>query len=150
MTFSGRSMVSLVMLAIFGAMAVIALDFPVTARMMPLLISLPACVLALAQLIHDLRAGADAKSLGMEATVERRRELHMFLWLAGFFAAILGFGFLIGGPVLVFAFLRLGQRESWPISVIGGIAAWAILYVVFTLGLELFLFEGFLPPLLFE
>jgi hypothetical protein len=69
----------------------------------------------------------------------------MFLWLALFLAGILAFGFLYATPVLVFAFLRFGERESWTVAAIGALGAWLILYGVFVQLLELFLFEGLLP-----
>jgi hypothetical protein len=72
----------------------------------------------------------------------------MLLWLALFFAAVMGFGFLYGAPAMVFAFMRSGQNERWVVSLAGGVAAWVVLYGIFTRGLELFLFEGLLLPML--
>lgn len=66
----------------------------------------------------------------------------MFLWLALFFAAAMGFGFLYGAPAMVFAIMRFGQKESWVVSLVGGVAAWAVLYGIFTKVLDLFLFSA--------
>lgn len=141
MIFSGRAATSLVMFTIFASMTLIALGFPEKARMMPLLVGVPGTLLALAQLIADLRAAEPDKAF-KEGQVERRRERHMLAWVGAFLAGVLGFGFLVAAPLLVFAFLRFGQRESWTVAVVSGIGVWVILYAVFTRMLGLFLFEG--------
>jgi hypothetical protein len=74
----------------------------------------------------------------------------MFFWLAAFFAGVMAFGFLYAAPVLVFAFMRFGQKESWPVALAGGVGTWVILYGIFTWMLELFLFEGLLLPMLLD
>jgi hypothetical protein len=147
MIFSGRVATSLVMLAIFAAMTAIGLGYPEKARMMPLLVGIPGTLLALAQLIRDIRF-PDVEAPTEEAARERRSEIGMFAWLALFLAGVMGFGFLHAAPVLVFAFMRFGQKESWAVALIGGFCTWVILYGVFTRILELFLFEGLLLPLL--
>jgi hypothetical protein len=66
----------------------------------------------------------------------------MFLWLPLSLAGILAFGFLWATPVLVFAFLRLSEREAWAVAATGALGTWLVLYLVFVEMLELFLFEG--------
>ena len=147
MIFNGRVATSLVMLAIFAAMTILALGYPEKARMMPLLVGIPGTILALAQLVRDIRF-PDMESLSEEAAGERRREIKMFLWLALFFTGVMCFGFLYAAPPLVFAFMRFGQKEPWRVALAGGAGTWAILYGIFTKMLDLFLFEGLLLPLL--
>jgi len=138
-------MTSLVMLAIFSTMSLIALGFPEKARMMPLLVGVPGTLLALAQFISDLRRVDPDRSF-TEGALERRRERQMFGWLAAFLIGVLCFGFLVAAPLLVFAFLRVGQRESWAVALVSGVGVWLILYVAFTRALGLFLFEGMVLP----
>lgn len=147
MIFSGRALTSLAMLTVFAAMSLVALGFPEKARMMPLLVGVPGTLMALAQLIKDLRT-EDPDRAFREGELERRRERHMLLWLAAFLVGVLGFGFLFGAPVLVFAFLRFGQRESWTVALVSAAGVWVILYAVFTRMLGLFLFEGLILPAL--
>ena len=147
MIFSGRVITTLIMLAIFAGMTVIGMSYPDKARMMPLLVGIPGTILALAQLIHDIRF-SEAKAIDVDTSIERRREIKMFFWLALFFAGVMGFGFIYAAPILVFAFLLFGQKESLTVALVGGVGAWVILYGVFTRLLELFLFEGLLLPLL--
>jgi hypothetical protein len=148
MSISSRIVTSAVMLCIFAGMTLMALGFPAKAQLMPLLVGVPGTAMALVQLIRDLRAPAaptPEAEAAIEAREEQRRERKMFLWLALFFAGILAFGFLWATPVLVFAFLRLGERESWGVAATGAVGSWLVLYLVFVRVLELFLFEGLLP-----
>lgn len=148
MSISSRIVTSAVMLCIFAGMTLMALGFPAKAQLMPLLIGVPGTAMALVQLITDLRAPAaptPEAEAAFEAREEQHRERKMFLWLALFFAGILAFGFLWATPVLVFAFLRFGERESWGVAATGAVGSWLVLYLVFVRVLELFLFEGLLP-----
>ena len=148
MSISGRILTAAVMLVIFAGMTVMALGFPAQAQLMPLLIGVPGTIMALVQLIKEVRAPAEAPpaaEAAIEAREEQGRERKMLLWLALFLAGVLAFGFLWATPVLVFAFLRFGERETWTVAAIGAIGTWLVLYVVFVRLLELFLFEGLLP-----
>jgi Tripartite tricarboxylate transporter TctB family len=148
MSISGRILTAGVMLVIFAGMTVMALGFPAQAQLMPLLIGVPGTVMALVQLIKEVRAPAEAPpaaEAAIEARDEQTRERKMLLWLALFLAGVLAFGFLWATPVLIFAFLRFSERESWAVAAIGAIGAWLILWGVFVKLLELFLFEGLAP-----
>ena len=148
----GRVGTAALMFAIFTAMTLIALGFPAKARLMPLMVGVPACLLALAQLLIELRAAwrrtAPEPDAVAKASNEARAERRMILWVALFLAGVMAFGFLYAAPALVFAFLYWGERERLAVALAGGIGAWLILYGVFTRLLELFLFEGFLTKAL--
>jgi hypothetical protein len=150
MILNGRILTTAAMLAIFAGMSAIALTYPEKARFLPLLISVPATLMCLAQLVFDVRGALQDRSVeeAAEAALGTPREIKMFFWLALFFVGVMCFGFLIAAPVLVFAFLRFGEKEPWMTAMLGGLGAWIILYGVFTRVLELFLFEGFITPLL--
>jgi Tripartite tricarboxylate transporter TctB family len=150
MILNGRILTTLVMLTIFAGMSVMAIGYPPKARFLPLIVSVPAALMCLAQLALDVRAAW--RQRGDNEPVDRtelRREVKMFAWLAVFFAGILAFGFLYAGPIIVAAYLRFAEKEAWVKSLIGGAAAWLILYVVFHRLLELYLFDGLLTQLLF-
>lgn len=150
MIFNGRIITTTVMLAIFVGMSAMALGYPEKARFLPLLVSVPATLMCLAQLIFDIRGALQDRSAegAAEAAMEYPREVKMFLWLILFLIGIMSFGFLIAAPVLVLAFLRFGEKEPWTTAILGGLGAWIVLYGVFTRLLELFLFEGFVTRLL--
>jgi len=145
MPVNARVLTTCAMLLIFGGMSLMALQYPPKAQLMPLIVGVPATLMCLAQLVFDLRrarrerlAGADEE----EARAVRRKEAIMFAWTGAFLAGILAFGFEIAAPVLVFAFLRLGQRESLVTGLVGGASVWLIMYGLFNRLLGLPLFEG--------
>ena len=132
------------MFAIFAGMSIIALGYPEKARFLPLLIGVPAAVMAFTQLVFDIRKNraTPRPKPSAEELARRGREVKMFVWFGLFVAGILAFGFVYAAPVLVFAFLKFGEKESWQTAMIGALGAWAILYGVFVKLLELFLFDG--------
>jgi hypothetical protein len=153
---SGRIATTLVMLTIFSAMTVMALGFPQKAAFTPLVVGIPGVILCLAQLAVDLAGrtrlagsgeGEDKELDGREAI--SAREWVMFLWLAVFTAAIVGFGFHVGGSLVVLLYVRFGEGEPWRNAVLAGGGTFLVLWLVFTRLLELPLFDGFLLPRLF-
>ncbi len=129
---SGQVLTAVAMLAIFVTMSVMALGFPEKARLMPLMIGIPGSVLALVQVLRELRTAIDkAVQADEEQGQTRRNERHMFIWMLLFFFGFLGFGFVYAAPLLVFGFLRIGMKESLTIGVISAVATWAVLYGLF-------------------
>lgn len=146
-------MTTFVMLVIFTSMSVMALGFPTKAGFMPLLVGIPGALLCAVQLFIDLRGGsadegpaADAEDTAEQiaAPYERSREIFMFGWLAAFTVGLFLFGFLIGGPITVFLYLKFGERESWFSSLLAAAATCVILYATFIWLLELSIFQGFI------
>ena len=74
----------------------------------------------------------------------------MFLWLALFTGALLGFGFVIGGPIIVTAFVRFSSRDSWQNALFAGAGTFAVIYGVFIWMLELSLFHGLILEAIFR
>jgi hypothetical protein len=148
MLTNARVLTAFAMLAIFAAMTALALGYPDKAALMPLIVGVPATVLAFVQLVIEIRKAAaeSGRQSGaaddQKTREEHKRELDLFLWLFLFFAGILGFGFVYAAPVLVFAFLYFGRKESLTVGLVSGVATWAVLYGFFELWFELFLFEG--------
>ena len=140
---SGRVLTAFVMLAIFLVMSLVALGFPAQARLMPLMVGVPGSVLALVQVVLELRAATDERAALRELPVEaRQRELHMFAWLLLFFFGVLGFGFVHGAPLLVLGFLRFGRKETLATGVMGAAGTWIVLFGLFEAVFEIPLFRG--------
>lgn len=127
------------MLAILATMTLLALGFPAKARLMPLTAGVPGSLLALAALVQESR---QARREAAPDTRARRAERRMLAWLAVYFLGILACGFLYAAPVLVAAFLWLGQRERLAAAAIGAAGTWAVLYGVFERAFEIPLFDG--------
>lgn len=150
MPVNARVLTTLVMLVIFAGMSLMALQYPPKAQLMPLIVGVPATLMCLAQLAIDLRRAwlERAAAVTEEARAERRKEIAMFVWTGLFLAGLLAFGFEYAAPVLVFAFLWIGQKESLATALAGGAGVWLIMYVVFNQLLELPLFEGLISEML--
>ncbi|TDJ69450.1 MAG: hypothetical protein E2O38_13535 [Proteobacteria bacterium] len=141
----GQVLTAVVMLAIFVTMSLMALGFPEKARLLPLMIGIPGSVLALVQVLRELRTAIDkVVESDEEQRQARRNERHMFIWMLLFFFGFLGFGFVYAAPLLVFGFLRIGMKESLTIGVIGAVATWAVLYGLFETAFQIQLFNGLL------
>jgi hypothetical protein len=142
---NARVATALVMFLIFLTMSLIALGFPEKARLMPLMVGIPGSALGLVQLIVEVRASRDAEAEDMQ---RKRNERSMFVWIFLYFFGILGFGFIYAAPLLVFAFLFIGRKESLPISLISAAGTWAVLFGFFEKGFEIPLFTGLLLELI--
>lgn len=147
MTFNGRSATTAVMLALFSGACILSLGLPTKAAFMPLLIGVPGALLCAAQLVIDLRRAPDPNSPPKpEPTTDGedtgRSELEVFIWLGLFFAALLGFGFVVGAPLIVFAYIRFSSHESWLNAAVAGLGTLAVMYGIFIWLLELSLFPG--------
>ena len=144
MIFEGRIVVSLIMLALFAGMVGYAATFPADARFLPWVIGIPGLLFSIGQLVIELR---DRTTEEREPT-ERRRELKMFAWFVAFIGAILLFGFVYAGPVLVAAYLYFDWHERPLVVVLSAIVAFAVLFGIFEWALELRLFGGLLDRML--
>jgi hypothetical protein len=143
MTFNGRTATTLVMLALFVGASVLALGLPSKAAFMPLLIGVPGIILCAWQLVLDLRRAPDAApDPGDDTPDDGQTETATFLWLGAFSVALIGFGFVVGGPIIVAAFVRLSSRESWLNAVFAGLGTLIVIYGVFIWLLGVPLFPG--------
>lgn len=153
MTFDGRIATTLVMTGLFAGACLLALGLPAKAAFMPLLVGIPGLLLCLAQLVIDLRRPKQAPEKIAEESrggpPDRQTELQAFAWLGAFAGALLGFGFIVGGPLLVAAFVRWSSRETWTSAIIAGAGTFLVMWGVFVWLLELSLFQGLVLEWLF-
>ncbi len=141
MRISGRAVFSLVLAAVAAFAVVSALAWPLKAALFPLVMGIPLCLLALAQLVLDLRgAGRGAAggppmdlepSAGVPPEIARRRTLAVFGWMAGFILLVLFVGFPAAVPLFVFAYLRFQSAAGWGLALVLTAAAWGFFYVLF-------------------
>jgi hypothetical protein len=149
MTFDGRLLTTLVMLALFVGACLMALALPAKAAFMPLLIGVPGVLLCAAQLVIDLRRPPAPEAPERETSADARSEVEVFVWLGLFAGALTGLGFLVGAPLVVAGFVRFSSRESWQNAIFAGAGTFAVMYGVFVWLLELSLFPGLLLERLF-
>jgi hypothetical protein len=133
---------SVVVAIFFIVFAYQAKDWRLQARLYPWAIGIPMLVLAIVQVILDLK-GVVAKETVNAAPVDmqlsertdpalaRRRTFNIFSWIIGYLLGVWLFGFGYCVPLIVFLYLKVQSRESWLLS--GGLAliAWLFFYGLF-------------------
>lgn len=130
-----------------------AQEWRLQARLYPWAIGIPMIILAIIQVILDLK-GVRAKqpsdgapvdfqfSTDVDPALARRRTINIFAWILGFFVGIVLLGFTITIPLLVFSYLKFQSGESWLLSIILSVCAWLIFYGLFVRLLTLPFPEG--------
>jgi len=119
-----------------------AKDWRLQARLYPWAIGIPMLVLALVQVVLELK-GIGAQKSGDNAPVDvqfaaradpvlaRRRTGNIFCWIAGYIVAIGLIGFFYSVPLLVFLYLKVQSREKWPLSIALTAVAWIFFWALF-------------------
>ena len=140
-------------LIFFCVFVYMAQEWRLQARLYPYAIGIPMLILAIVQVILDLK-GFKAKesstatpmdfqfSKGTDPIVARNRAIIMFAWLIGFFLLIWLVGFPIGIAVMVFTYLKFQGRESWKLSIVLTVIAWLCFWGLFVRLLHLPFPEG--------
>lgn len=141
---SGRMATSLVMTVLFAVFVGQAIFFRREAAIMPLLIGLPGIVLSIAQFVIELRNAGKAE----DGPIFSGRERMIMLWLSGFVLGTIAFGFTIGAPLLVAAYLLFPAGERRLVALMGGGLCLAGMYGLDRL-LNIPLFEGLVIQYLF-
>jgi hypothetical protein len=145
MMLNARIFLAGLMLAVFGAMTAVALNYPAKAAFVPLVIGVPGTVLCLIQLGTELRASHAGTAA--PSTRDVRREWVMFGWIVGFVATVTLLGFLVAAPIVLYAYLRFNAKEPHWLAALMALGGLALIYGVFEYTLEVTLFEGLLTPI---
>lgn len=124
MRLSGAALFSAALAAVAGFAVYTALRWPPKAALFPLVMGIPLLVLAVAQLVMDLRERP-------AATPEARRAWGILAWMAAFIVLVLLLGFPLAVPLFVLAYLVTSGRESWLLSAVLAAAAWGAFYLLF-------------------
>jgi hypothetical protein len=138
----GPAIFSLCALIFFIVFVYQAQDWRMQARLYPWAIGIPMVILALVQVILDLR-GYKAKETSdgapvdfqftqtIEPALARKRAITMFSWLLGFFLVVWLLGFEYGIPLMVFSYLKFQSNESWVLSIILTVLAFVFFWLLF-------------------
>ena len=148
-----QAIFSFIFLIFFIVFVYQAQDWRLQARLYPWAIGIPMIILAIIQVILDLK-GVERKqrdeapvmdyqfSQTVDPKIAKRRAITMFGWLLGFFVSIWLLGFSITIPLMVFSYLKIQSNEKWPISIILTVMAWLFFYFLFVRLLTLPFPEG--------
>ena len=124
MRLSAAALFSLALAALAAFAVYKALSWPPKAALFPLVMGIPLLVLALAQVLVDLRHPP-------RAAAGWRRSLVVFAWMAVFIVLVLLAGFPVAVPVFVFAYLLLESRERFGLALTLAAAAWGFFHLLF-------------------
>ena len=142
-------------LIFFCVFVYLAQDWRVQARLYPWVIGIPMVILAVIQVILDLK-GVQAKKTDdatpmdfqftqeVDPVIAQKRAVVMFAWLLGFFFMIWLLGFPIAVPLMMFCYLRFQGKEPWVLSMSLTAIAWVFFYGLFVKLLTLPFPEGFI------
>ena len=129
-------------LVFFIIFVYLAQDWRLQARLYPYAIGIPMLILAIVQVILDLK-GVKAKESSsatpmdfqftkdVDPTTAKKRAIIMFAWLIAFFFLIWLVGFPIGIAVMMFTYLKWQGRESWKLSILLTVIAWLCFWGLF-------------------
>ncbi len=114
------------------------------AGLFPWIVLTPTLLLALWQLVDDVRGktspptvviGDEGEATELDADLTSRDTARrggiLVAWIIGFFAIIWALGWGVGGGLASAAYLRLAWRESWRVSIIYGVVTFLFIEILF-------------------
>jgi heme/copper-type cytochrome/quinol oxidase subunit 4 len=142
MKFKPQLVLSILLVVFFSIFAYTAKDWRLQARLYPWAVGIPMLVLALVQVVLDLKGIGPKKNQNdapvdvqfaerADPVVARRRTLNIFSWIVGYIIAIWLIGFFYSVPLLVFLYLKVQSRERWPLSIALTAIAWIFFWALF-------------------
>lgn len=140
MRISGSALFSLSLAAVAAYAVVAAWGWPLKAKLFPLAMGIPLLVLALAQLLLELRGTPEAgngpamdlaHSAEVPANVAFRRTGVIFGWMAAFVLLVLLLGFSLAVPLFVFSYLVTQSSAGWALAIALTAAAWGFFHGLF-------------------
>ena len=143
MKLTGEKIFNIAILLVVLFFIVEALDFTPKARLIPLIIGVPALVLAVIQVISDYVL-VKKESGSKEPSEERARQNTVLIWLLVLVGLIYVFGLLLGLALYLLLFIRFVSKESWIMSVGIGAAGFIAVYLLFVQLLHYPLYKGLL------
>ncbi|HYT54633.1 MAG TPA: tripartite tricarboxylate transporter TctB family protein [Verrucomicrobiae bacterium] len=140
-------------LIFFCVFVYMAQDWRMQARLYPWAIGIPMLILAIVQVILDLKGikakqSSDATPMDYQFSqvtdpvTARKRTIIMFSWLVGFFFGIWLLGFPIAIALMMFTYLKFQGNESWVLSIALTVIAWLFFWGLFVKLLTLPFPEG--------
>jgi putative tricarboxylic transport membrane protein len=114
-------------------------NFGVRAGLFPWVIGTPTLLLALLQLIKDLRGHEKVSEPAFEGEgavqvapeLASRRTWAIIGWTVGFFIAIWLLGFSYAVPLTIVLYLKIAGGEKWPITAAVALGTWVFFYLLF-------------------
>ena len=141
------------LLLFFSLLFAATWQYGARARMVPLLLLVPAIVLTVIHLwiiyrhhrLQEEPAEGDGED-SFEIDAPFSEEMKIIGWFIFFAALIWLTGFLVATPVFLLTFLRLWAKERWPLTIaIAGLST-LIIYLLVEVAFRVILYRGWLFP----
>jgi len=146
---SFRHLFNLGVVFVMALIVITALGYDRQTRLLPLIVSVPVLILAIAQTIQDFRASKEKTKKKKEEAGEEEEKKGLFakeiivsFWTVAMFISLYLFGFIATTFLYTFLWLKFHARYSWlsSLSVSGG--SLAFLYIVLIYALNVQLYDG--------
>lgn len=142
----GSAIFAAAITAILGGLSLMALGLSPEARLVPLIIGIPATIMGFITVRNELAAGSRATDSDAATPLDRKAERLAIAWIAGFWLAVLLFGFIVGAPVFTAVYLAVALRQGVLATAAGGIGCLLLTEGLFVRLLGIPLFNGLLLP----
>jgi hypothetical protein len=137
----GALLFSVLVLALFAyAVYEINTSFTTRSRLFGNALIVPALVLAVAQVVRELRRVAP-----LAVPAEAAFTSSAVAWAAAFFVSLWALGLAITIPLFAIVYLRVAAMEAWPKTALYALAAWLFVELVFNRLLHVPLPGGVIP-----
>ena len=144
---------SICALIFFIVWVYVAQDWRLQARLYPWAIGFPMVVLAVIQVIMDLRGFKPTKTpdgapvdfqftKDIEPALAKKRAIVMFTWFFCFLLGVWLVGFSISIVIMMFSYLKIQSREPWGLSIGLTVLAYGFFWLLFVKLLTLPFPEG--------
>ncbi len=141
MKFRLQSLMTVFLAIMFGTAVFVAKDWRGDARFFPWLIAIPGFILALVQMVLELRtarrtiqSSVDVMDIAVDQSVPERtaykRAARVLGWIIGLYLTIWLVGAQIAALVFFILFLRLEGKAGWLKTILLGVGSFAFLLIL--------------------
>ncbi len=140
MKFAPSVLFTIILLLFFGATAWEARNFPILARILPWVVTIPCFFLTLRELLVQLRVKADhvngGGSVGLDADQSNssknyKKAAWCWIWLFGLYIGIWVVGFKVATIMFLILFLKIEGRATWFMTTALTALAFVMIFVYF-------------------
>ncbi len=149
MKFTFKLFFTLALTVLLIAFVAVSTTFNSQARMMPLIIGIPVMLLAIGQLFLEVREAMQAKDEATQppapakpAGPGHRHTLVIYAWIVAMFGALYLVGFMVTTFFYPLLYMRFVGHRSWRMAASISLGAFAFLYIVMIMGLQVDLYDG--------
>ena len=142
MKIRGPAIFSLCALIFFIVWVYVAQEWRLQARLYPWAIGFPMVILAVIQVVLDLRGfkpkqTSDGAPVDFQFTKDidpalaKKRAIVMFSWFFGFLLGVWLLGFSISIVIMMFSYLKIQSKEPWGLSIALTAIAYGFFWLLF-------------------